>query len=120
MGSSARKCRRAAGHACNLPGIPAQDPSSKTWASLCPLRIPPMCMQDLAAEVRERLEGTSLYLVGMMGRWAPIAEHWHNTLCSPGTCRTHAGMQCQWCVHALPLRTAPASDASCSRQPERA
>ena len=26
-------------------------------------------MQALAAEVKERLEGTCVYLVGMMGRW---------------------------------------------------
>ena len=50
------------------------------WAPTCLA-----CMQDLAAEVRERLEGTSLYLVGMMGRCAPpFARHVSIPVLIPG------------------------------------
>ena len=31
--------------------------------------------QDLAAEVQGQLEGTSIYLVGMMGRCAALTHH---------------------------------------------
>lgn len=35
-----------------------------------PAYINPVPVQELAAEVRELLDGTSLYLVGMMGRYS--------------------------------------------------
>ena len=38
-------------------------------------RVLPLAMQDLAAEVQEQLEGTSVYLVGMMGRYGRSSAH---------------------------------------------
>lgn len=38
-------------------------------------RVLAFAMQDLAAEVQEQLEGTSVYLVGMMGRYGRSSAH---------------------------------------------